>query len=73
MNMGAYWHVEPRIKTCLAAEGRPVQADNGAGGYIKYAGRPPSAATATGFGEVHAQEQAALIRTALDVGAVGSA
>ncbi len=61
MNMGAYMHVQPRIDTCLRNEGRPSD------GRIKYAGRPPSASTATGFGEVHAQEQAKLIKEALDL------
>lgn len=61
MNMGAYFHVQPRMDTCLRAEGRPSD------GRINYAGRPPSASTATGFGEVHAQEQARLIHEALDL------
>lgn len=34
---------------------------------MPYAGRQPSAATATGFGDVHAREQAKLIKDALDV------
>lgn len=49
MNMGAYYHVQPRMESCLRAEGRPTT------GRITYAGRPPSASTATGFGQVHAQ------------------
>ncbi len=55
-------HVQPRIETCLRAEGKPTGS-----GRIPYAGRPPSASTATGFGSVHAQEQAKLISEALDV------
>jgi 2-oxoglutarate dehydrogenase E1 component len=61
MNMGAFTHVLPRLETCMRAEGRPTT------GRIKYAGRPTSAATATGFGEVHAQEQAKLLREAMDL------
>ena len=61
MNMGAYYHIQPRVESCLRAEGHPTT------GRISYAGRPPSASTATGFGEVHAQEQAKLIAEALDV------
>jgi hypothetical protein len=49
MNMGAYFHIQPRLESCLRAEGRPTT------GRITYAGRPPSASTATGFGQVHAQ------------------
>ena len=62
MNMGAYFHVQPRIESCLKAEGRPTS------GRVAYAGRAPSASTATGFGEVHAQEQAKLLGEALDLG-----
>ena len=58
--MGAYLHVQPRIQTCLQGVGRtpPMR--------IKYAGRKTMASTATGFGSVHAQEQAELIKNALD-------
>ena len=62
LNMGAYLHVQPRLQRCIEAVGReevPIR--------IKYSGRPSMAATATGFGEVHAQEQAALIANALDI------
>lgn len=61
MNMGAYLHVQPRLQRCLEAVGREVPLR------IKYAGRPAMASTATGYGEVHAHEQSALISTALDV------
>eukprot|EP00877_Chromochloris_zofingiensis_P000629 jgi/Chrzof1/10567/Cz05g03220.t1_OGD[v5.2] len=61
MNMGAYFHVQPRLDSCMRAEGRPST------GRINYAGRPPSASPATGFGQVHQQEQAKLVHEALDV------
>ena len=63
MNQGAYFYIAPRLKTCMQAEGmaRPHQ--------IPYAGRAPSAATATGFAEVHAREQAQLLADAIGVGA----
>lgn len=61
MNMGAYFHIQPRMESCLRAEGRATT------GRITYAGRPPSASTATGFGQVHAQEQAKLVGEALDL------
>lgn len=35
------------------------------GGRIRYAGREPSASTATGYGHVHAQEQAQVLQAAL--------
>lgn len=57
-NMGAFAHCLPRLQTVLAAEGRPGEG-------VRYAGRPASAATATGFGGAHAREQAALIADAL--------
>ncbi len=59
MNQGAYAHVAPRLKTCMQAEGRSVPHQ------IPYAGRGTSAATATGFAEVHAREQAQLVADAL--------
>lgn len=46
MNMGAYFHVAPRIKTCMSEESRTVPMQ------LAYAGRPPCASTATGFGKV---------------------
>ena len=51
MNMGAYAHVSPRLQTAMLSEGRHLHD------HIPYAGRGPSASTATGFGSVHAQEQ----------------
>ena len=59
MNMGAYFHVAPRLKTVMGHEGREAPHQ------VPYAGRPPSAATATGFGAVHKEEQAKLISDAL--------
>ena len=61
LNQGAYLHVAPRLKTVLAAEGRDVPFQ------VAYAGRAPSAATATGFAEVHAKEQAQLLADAMAV------
>lgn len=45
----------------MRAEGRSTT------GRITFAGRAPSASTATGYGEVHAQEQSKLIGEALDL------
>jgi 2-oxoglutarate dehydrogenase E1 component len=63
MNMGAYHHVQPRLVTCLEHEGRSTP-----GGHIPYAGREPSAASATGFAEVYKEEQNDLIAAALNLG-----
>lgn len=63
MNMGAYFHVTPRLQTCMNSIGRPLPAD----GRIKYAGRAPSASTSTGYNAVHIQEQAQLVDQALDL------
>eukprot|EP00197_Chlamydomonas_leiostraca_P002032 CAMPEP_0202857420 /NCGR_PEP_ID=MMETSP1391-20130828/366_1 /ASSEMBLY_ACC=CAM_ASM_000867 /TAXON_ID=1034604 /ORGANISM="Chlamydomonas leiostraca, Strain SAG 11-49" /LENGTH=1038 /DNA_ID=CAMNT_0049536215 /DNA_START=20 /DNA_END=3136 /DNA_ORIENTATION=- len=63
MNMGAYFHVQPRLVSCLLSLGRSVPAD----GRIKYAGRAPSAATSTGYIAVHLREQAELVDKALNV------
>lgn len=52
--------LQPRLESCMRAEGRATT------GRITFAGRDPSASTATGYGEVHAQEQAKLIEHALD-------
>ena len=46
MNMGAYFHVAPRLKTCMLGEGRTPPHQ------MPYVGRPPCASTATGFGKV---------------------
>ena len=59
MNMGAYTYILPRLITAMKAVDR--------GGYedVKYVGRPPSAATATGFLKVHLKEQAELAQKAI--------
>ena len=49
--MGAYHHVAPRIKTCMLEEGRQPPHQ------LPYAGRPPCASTATGFGKVRPRLQ----------------
>lgn len=59
MNMGAYSYISPRLFTAMKALGRGSFED------IKYVGRAPSAATATGFLSVHAQEQSELVKKAL--------
>lgn len=59
MNMGAYSYVAPRLCTAMKALGRGTMED------IKYAGRAPSAATATGFYQVHVKEQTELVQKAL--------
>eukprot|EP00239_Pterosperma_sp_CCMP1384_P007235 CAMPEP_0197848668 /NCGR_PEP_ID=MMETSP1438-20131217/9557_1 /TAXON_ID=1461541 /ORGANISM="Pterosperma sp., Strain CCMP1384" /LENGTH=974 /DNA_ID=CAMNT_0043461027 /DNA_START=275 /DNA_END=3199 /DNA_ORIENTATION=- len=57
-NMGAWSYVQPRLQTVLKASSRDPLA-------LRYAGRDPSASTATGFGEVHAREQIGLVEDAL--------
>ncbi|KAI9128126.1 hypothetical protein K1719_001119 [Acacia pycnantha] len=59
MNMGAYNYILPRLVTAMKAEDR--------GGYddVKYVGRMPSAATATGFYAVHLKEQAEIVQKAV--------
>ncbi|KAJ7547681.1 hypothetical protein O6H91_08G098300 [Diphasiastrum complanatum] len=59
MNMGGYTYVSPRMGTAMSKLGRGKFED------VKYVGRPPSAATATGFGSLHVQEQKELIQKAL--------
>ena len=59
MNMGAYSYISPRLFTAMKALGRGSFED------IKYVGRAPSAATATGFLSVHVQEQSELVKKAL--------
>lgn len=66
MNMGAYLHCQPRLESCMRAEGRPTT------GRVPYAGRAPSAAPSTGYGDVHAQEQARLVAEAIDLGYSGT-
>ncbi|KAK7273057.1 hypothetical protein RIF29_14103 [Crotalaria pallida] len=59
LNMGGYSYVLPRLISSMKAVGR--------GGYddVKYVGRAPSAATATGFLKVHQKEQAEIAEKAL--------
>jgi 2-oxoglutarate dehydrogenase E1 component len=53
-NMGAWFYILPRVGTAVQHE-RP----------IKYAGRPPSSAPATGCKKTHIEEHAALIKAAV--------
>ena len=59
MNMGAYSYIAPRLATAMKALNRGTIDD------IKYVGRAPSAATATGFYSVHGREQSELVQNAL--------
>ncbi|KAL9257164.1 2-oxoglutarate dehydrogenase, mitochondrial-like protein [Drosera capensis] len=59
MNMGAYSYIAPRLSTAMKALGRGNIDD------IKYVGRAPSAATATGFYSMHGKEQNELVTKAL--------
>ena len=59
MNMGGYSYISPRLGTAMKALGRGTVDD------IKYVGRAPSAATATGFYTVHVKEQTELVEKAL--------
>ncbi|VAH25733.1 unnamed protein product [Triticum turgidum subsp. durum] len=59
MNMGAYSYISPRLYSAMKTLGRGTFED------IKYVGRAPSAATATGFLTVHVQEQSELVKKAL--------
>ncbi|KAK6119196.1 hypothetical protein DH2020_047070 [Rehmannia glutinosa] len=59
MNMGAYSYIAPRLGTAIKAVGRGTVDD------IKYIGRAPSAATATGFYQVHTKEQNEIVQKAM--------
>lgn len=59
MNMGAYSYIAPRLGTAMKALDRGTVDD------IKYIGRAPSAATATGFYKVHTKEQNEIIQKAM--------
>ena len=59
MNMGAYSYIAPRLATSMNALGRGTFED------IKYVGRAPSAATATGFYQFHVKEQTELVQKAI--------
>merc|ERR1711939_379625 len=57
-NMGAWTYVRPRFETCLR-EKKCTQTS------IRYVGRRPSAAPATGAFRVHMQEEKAVLEWAL--------
>jgi 2-oxoglutarate dehydrogenase E1 component len=57
-NNGAWFFVAPLLEDCLAEVGGKVAR-------ARYAGRRPSAATATGLARKHAEQQAALVAEAL--------
>ena len=57
LNMGAYPHVDQRIRTLFKHLGKE--------GELKYAGRNQAASPSTGYGSVHAEEQIKLIKDAL--------
>lgn len=57
LNMGAYTHVDQRIRTLFKHHGKE--------GELKYAGRNQAASPSTGYGSVHAEEQIKLIKDAL--------
>ncbi|KAK8942516.1 hypothetical protein KSP39_PZI008916 [Platanthera zijinensis] len=59
MNMGAYHYIAPRLYTAMRSLGRGTFED------IKYVGRAPSAATATGFFSLHEKEASDLLDKAL--------
>ena len=59
MNMGAFNYIAPRLCTAMKSLQRGSMDD------IKYIGRPPSAATATGFHPVHEEEQKQLRQKAI--------
>ena len=61
MNMGAYFHIAPRLKTCLSSQNRSSPHQ------IPYAGRGPSASTATGYPDTHKAEQQKLQKDAMDL------
>ncbi|KAG0494954.1 hypothetical protein HPP92_005948 [Vanilla planifolia] len=64
MNMGAFSYISPRLCTAMKSLDRGNMED------IKYVGRAPSAATATGFFTVHGEEQQKLVQTALQKEAI---
>ncbi|MDT7951804.1 MAG: 2-oxoglutarate dehydrogenase E1 component [Acetobacteraceae bacterium] len=61
-NMGAWTFVDRRIEKVLTALGGKAKRPS-------YAGREEAASPATGLAKVHAQQQAALVREALGLGA----
>lgn len=66
MNMGAFSYIAPRLGTAMNSVGRGTVED------IKYVGRAPSAATATGFYQVHVKEQTGLVQKALQPDPISS-
>lgn len=56
-NAGPWAYIQPRFDTILTKNGRED---------VKYAGRPTSASTATGYGKTHQQELTNLINAAFD-------
>lgn len=56
-NMGAWSFIQPRVNNLMKKIGIEKE--------VQYAGRPASAATATGFPKVHKQELADLLEAAL--------
>lgn len=66
MNMGAYTYIAPRLCTAMKAVDRGTMED------IKYVGRAPSAASATGFYQVHVKEQSELMQKAIQPEPIGN-
>lgn len=61
--MGAYTYISMRLLTAMKAIGRGGSDLSD----VKYVGRLPSAATATGFYQVHVEEQTQLLQKALQL------
>ncbi|KAJ7956097.1 putative 2-oxoglutarate dehydrogenase [Quillaja saponaria] len=61
MNMGGYSYILPRLLTAMKAVDRGTRSVED----VKYIGRAPSAATATGFYKVHLKEQAEIVQKAM--------
>jgi 2-oxoglutarate dehydrogenase E1 component len=57
-NMGAWWHVMPRLEDVLEKLKNKIKRP-------RYVGRPESASTAVGSMAKHQKEQAALVAEAL--------
>lgn len=58
-NMGAWFYVKPRMETAIRELEKSARS-------VKYIGRPPSAAPATGLPKVHEEEQNKLIAEAME-------
>ncbi|KAJ7971304.1 putative 2-oxoglutarate dehydrogenase [Quillaja saponaria] len=61
MNMGAYSYILPRLLTAMKAVDRGTRRIED----VKYVGRAPSAAPATGFYKVHLKEQSDIVQKAM--------